>query len=359
MKKYLSLIIAICFSTIILSFTTACTTKEKLYVVNVGDYIDDTLISKFEKEYNCQVVYKEFGSNEAIYQSMLNDSYDVCVVSDYMIDKLRQNDMVKDLDYSKVSNYSFSSLFEDAQNLMNVQCSTYKDYFVPYFWGTVGILYNTDVIGLEDFVLQNGLKAIFGNNKYKKGMYNSAREALCVGLLANGGTDINSFNVEELEAVCQMLKNANYNSWDEDKLKSYVHDGELDMALVYSGDYLDEVYTCELDEEPVNFKYYAPDVTNIWIDGMCITSKSKNEELAYEFINFFSDFENQKQNALFIGYAPLVESVFNAVVSDYEYTEEQIKGYYPYSVNRQMYRYVSDAHYTKLNDLFEEAKSSK
>lgn len=355
-KKLLSFVIL----TLLLFVTCSCTNnKPKLYVANVGDYINDSLIKKFEKENNCKVVYKEFGSNEAIYQSMLNDSYDVVVVSDYMIDKLRQEKMIKELNFSLLSNYSVDSLLDGAKKLINEQCQDISSYFTPYFWGTVGILYRTDVPGLEDYVLENGLGSIFSPSEYRKGMYYSARDAICLAAVYNGAKDINTTDETYLDKACDSLINCKYKMWGEDDLKKAVSDNKIDLALVYSGDYLDQCYSCEINGDEINFSYYAPENTNIWIDGLVITSKTQNEELAYKFLDFFSNVDNQTSNALEIGYAPLSKAAFASVCEDYEYSEEEIAKFNPYNENRQMYKYVSNEHYIMLNDKLDIARSSK
>ena len=187
-------------------------------------------------------------------------------------------------------------------------------------------------------------------------MYNSARDALCLAALSNGATDVNTADRTTLEAARNTLKNAGYNVWGEDNLKELVHNGQLDLALVYSGDYLDEVYVCTEDNQEINFAFYAPEVTNIWIDGMVITKNSKNQDLAYSFLNYFLDKDVCAENANYIGYCPVNEDSYNLLYSEYEYdySEEE---FYPYSASRVMYRYVSDEHYKLLNDLLEEAKN--
>ena len=352
MKRVLSLLMVF----VVVLALTACSKKAELNVLNVGDYINEELVAKFEKEYNCKVNYSEKGSNEEIYQTILYDDYDVLVVSDYMIDRLAQENRIQELDMSKLENYAKANFFTDAKNLINTQCSSYKNYFAPYFWGTVGILYNTDVEGLEEYVLEKGLASVFEKNNYNVGMYNSARDALCLAAIYNGESDINTASRTTLEEARNTLKNAGYKVWGEDNLKELVHNGQLDLALVYSGDYLDEVYVCEEDNQEVNFAFYAPEVTNIWLDGMVITKNAKNESLAYSFLNYFLDKDVCAENANYIGYCPLNEDSYNLLYSEYEYDYSK-EEFYPYNAKRLMYRYVSDEHYTLLNDLLEEAKN--
>lgn len=353
MKKYL--LVSLLF--VIILSVSACSSKEKLYVLSVGDYINDELLVRFEEENNCDVIYTEVSSNEEIYQKLKNDKYDVVVPSDYMINRMQKEGLVIELDFTKLSNYDYADYFDEAKQLMSTECAEYKNYFIPYFWGTVGILYNTDVAGLKEYVETNGLGAIFTDNSYKKGMYDSSRDALCMSLLYNG-YDINSFNLDELDVAKNTLINAKYKNYGDDILKENVHNGSLDMAMVYSGDYLDELYTIGENEEDENIAYYVPNITNIWIDGMCITANSENEGLAYNFLNFFADSTNCAENADYIGYAPLSKTAYNALYTEYSYDyEEEMFFPYPEGTTRYMYKYVSDEHYDKLNDLLDLAKN--
>ena len=354
MKKKLlifSLFIGLVFSLI------ACDNTQKLYVLNVGDYIDMSIVKDFEEEYNCKVVYTELNSNEEIYQKLKNEKYDIVVISDYMIERMMVEGLIKEIDYSKLENYNYDSLFSEAKELIEHQCTPYKNYFIPYFWGTVGILYNTDCEGLEEDILENGISVLFSNNSYNKGMYNSSRDALSLALIALGYEEYINVNDEgKLREAMSLIQSVTYRAWGDDNLKSMVHSGMLDLALVYSGDYLDEYYQCEIDDEEINFNYYAPDITNIWVDGLAITKNARNEELAYKFIDYFQIEDIQAQNADYIGYCPLSETVFNILIDEYEYDIDR-EFFVPYGPNRILYRFISNSHYNLLNDLLEESKS--
>jgi len=350
MKKTMILIFILLLSIVL----SSCSKKEKLYIINVGDYINKDLIEVFEEEFDCEIVYTEVNSNEEIYQKLKYENYDICVVSDYMIDRMYQEGLLMEIDYTKVPNYSLDNLFSDAKNI--ISNFSYKDYFIPYFWGTVGIMYNTEVEGLEDYIFENGLNAIFVNNEYNKGMYNSARDVLCLSLMSMG-EDLNESDPNKLREAKDKVRSVTYRAWGDDNLKAMVHNSMIDMALVYSGDYYDELYQCETDEEEVNFNFFAPDFTNLWFDGLAMLKQGKNHELAYEFMNFMSDIDTQVENSDYIGYAPLVEESFNDLCDLWEYETEDKELFYPYGENRKVYKYVSLEHYNMLNDLLEEAKS--
>ncbi|MBP5342893.1 extracellular solute-binding protein [bacterium] len=358
MKKILSIILI--FS--IIMILVACSQETKLYVLNVGDYIDRSLVQVFEEENNCKVIYTEVNSNEEIYQKLKNEAYDICVVSDYMIDRMYQEGLIINLfEEYEFENYDFEDLLPNAKTFLNDQCSSYADYFIPYFWGTMGILYNTDVEGLEEYITQfDTLEAIYTNNEYNKGMYNAPRDSIAMALMVLG-LDLNSDNEEDLEKASNLIKSVTYRAWGDDNLKEMVHQGMLDMALVYSGDYLDEYYQCEIDDDEINFYYYAPEKTNIWVDGMVVTSQSKNKELACKFLDFFTEEENQAQNSDFIGYCPLNQLAYDILFlseedGGYDYDMED-EFFIPYNSERKIFKYVSDKHYNMLNDLLEESKS--
>ena len=358
MKKYLSLLFVLLF----VVFLVSCTSGKKLYVLNVGDYIDQTLIDDFEEEYDCKVIYTEVNSNEEIYQKLKNESYDICVVSDYMIDRMQKEGLIIDLyDAYEFENYNYDDLLPNAKVFLEDQCSTYINYFIPYFWGTMGILYNTDVEGLEEYITSfDTLEAIYTNNEYNKGMYNAPRDSIAMALMVLG-LDINSDKEEDLRAASDLIKSVTYRAWGDDNLKEMVHQGMLDMALVYSGDYLDEYYQCEIDDDEINFYYYAPPKTNIWVDGMVVTSASKNKDLAFAFLDFFSEEENQAQNSDYIGYCPLNKLAYDILFASedeggYDYDMED-EFFIPYNEERKIFKYVSDKHYNMLNDLLEESKS--
>ncbi len=345
--------------TIILFVVTlfGCSNKEKLYILNWGDYIDTELVKEFEKEFNVKVVYKTVGSNEIMESTIKNKKspYDIVIPSEYMIDKLRKQELIQEIDFSKLPNYENLTIFEDAENL--IKTTEIANYFIPYVWGTVGILYNTSVPGLEEKIKADPYGVLFDeNNPYKVGMYDSSRDAVAMALIALG-YDCNSNNDNELAKAEELLKKSKFYAWGEDNLKSKVSQGNLDLAMVYSGDYFDELFNTEEAELEVNFDYYAPNNTNIWIDGMVIPKNARNTELAYKFINFILDINNNAQNTDAIGYPSMFKEVYQILVSDeYGYTDDE--KYYPFPENstRQLYKYVSDAHYAKLNEILERVK---
>lgn len=356
MKKilFLGLISLLMFALI------GCSSKPKLYVLNWGDYQDSEVRKAFEKEYNVKVVYREVGSNEEMATLLQagSSAYDIAVPSDYMIDKLKDLGLIQKLDFSKLSNLNNLTVIPELYELY--ESSGYAEYIIPYAWGTIGILYNTSKTGLKSLVETEGWNAMFDyGDTYKVGMYDSPRDAVAAALLYLG-KHVNSEETADLEAAETALKNAKFNAWGEDNLKSLVIQGTLDMALVYSGDYFSEYYLAVEDEIDVNFDYFVPNTTNVWVDAMVIPTTAQNVELAYQYINFFLNYDNALQNSDYIGYAPPFVEIYETMVNDSDYGYD-FETFNPYPANtiRQMYQYGSNARSEALVSIIARAKAAK
>ena len=349
---------------IVLSFTlilslvvlAACGgSRQTLHVLNWGEYMDEDLIAEFETEFNVRVVYDEVGSNEEMEVRILTGTtpYDIAIPSDYMIDKLRQSNMLNSIDRSLLPALADINFIPDALALY--ENDPIYDYMIPYFWGTIGIIYNTANPAVVEAVETLGFGALFDSNStFRRGMYDSPRDAVAAALLYLG-FDVNSTNEAELAQAEALLIAANFTVFGEDNLKGLVAEGSLDMALVYSGDFFDIEYAYYVDDLEINFDFYAPQKTNVWIDGFVIPTTSENIELAHQFINFFLDIDRNVQNSDYVGYTPVIETVFDIMVEEYEYEHP---AYFPNpeGSERVMYRYISQAHDQALSNLLNRVK---
>jgi len=330
--------------------------REKLYVLNWGEYIDPDLVAAFEDEFDVNVVYQEVGSNEEMENKITTQAapYDIVIPSDYMVDKLRQQNMLQVIDYTKLTALDEVSIKDEVLALY--QGKGYEDYLVPYFWGTFGIMYNLEAVNAED--LDGTWDVLFDpETPYNLGMYDSSRDSVGAALLALG-YDVNSDVETELNEAEQLLIDGDYYIFGEDNLKGLVIDGVLDMALVYSGDYFDELYYAEEEEIDITFGYYVPEITNIWVDAFVIPTISENTDMAYEFINFFLQEENAIQNADWVGYAPVLVEAYDALVGDdYGYDYDN---YNPAPVGEQrvIFEYISNDRYDRLNQILQVAKNN-
>ena len=374
MKKLLGAVL-----TIASLFTIAsCGTKKTLKVLNWGDYVKDDLIKDFEKENKCKVQVITTTSNEDMYVKIRTktDKYDIAVPSDYMIDKLNKGGLLNKIDTSKLSNYSTGMFRDSLEALIDKDGAAYKDYFVPYFWGSLGIMYNKQKSGLEDKIKTNGFNVFFEDefvNNYNVGMYESSRDSFACAE-AYLGYSFNTQKDEELRACRDLLKKCakKYSRWGDDNLKTDVASGELDYALVYSGDYFDQRYQyMEADMDPDSkFGLYAPtDANNVFYDGLVIPTTSENTDLAHKFIDFFLDTDNSFDNTDFVGYAPVIEAVHQEFVNlskdssgeDYEYYKAlmEIDAFDPTKItNGEVYKYISIEYDDRLEGYYTEVRGN-
>lgn len=277
--------------------------KKTLKIYNAGEYIDKGLISQFEKEYNCRVIYETFDSNETMYTKLMSgEEYDVLIPSDYMIERLIKEDYLQPIDWDQITN---------AGNLMDVvmENAAYDPdhtYTVPYFWGTVGIIYDTTVVAQEDLAQGwNLLKNTdYAGNIY---MYDSERDSFMVALKALGYS-MNTADTAQIDEAYDWLveqRDTMNPVYVGDDVIDNMISGNKAMAVVYSGD------AAYMITENENLDYFTPDEgTNIWYDCMVITKNCTETELAHQFINFMLDNDNALANSEEVGYTSPVESTF-------------------------------------------------
>jgi spermidine/putrescine transport system substrate-binding protein len=335
-----------------------CSQKPRLYVLNWGDYMDTALIDEFEAEYNVRVSYKPAGSNEEMATLLMANTtaYDIVIPSEYMIDKLIQEDLLQPIDYALLTNYANLNVIDTLEGLY--QDTTIAPYVVPYAWGTIGILYNTTNAALKPLIESVEWAAMFEyGDTYRVGMYDSPRDAVASALLY-AGNHVNSEVPAELESAEIALTNAGFTAWGEDNLKGLVISGNLDMALVYSGDYFSEYYVALEDGLEITFDFYVPSTTNVWMDAMVIPKNAQNVRLAHQFIDFFLRPEIAIANSDYIGYAPCYEQVYAALTSEaYGYDFPSFNPF-PGGTFRQMYQYGSDQRQTTIIAILDRAKAA-
>lgn len=293
MKKIISVMMVFILMGILLSGCGSKDDREVLYVYNWGDYIDESVIGLFEKEFNAKVIYETYATNEDMYVKIKQGGtkYDVAIPSDYMIEKMIQENMVEKIDLNKISNFSlindkFKKLSFDPQN----------QYSVPYLWGTVGIIYNkTMVNGKVD-----SWNALWNPaNKGQILMLDSQRDAIAVAL-KKLGYSLNSRDKAELEAAKKALieQKPLLMAYAGDNMKDMMIGAEAGLAVCWSGD---AVYM--MKENP-DLEYVLPkEGSNLWFDNMIIPKGAENIDLAHKFIDFMSRAEISKKNVEYIGYS--------------------------------------------------------
>ncbi len=290
--------------------------EEVLNVYNWGEYIsdgaDDTLdtIAAFEQWYEetygkkIKVNYSTYASEGDMYAKLSSGavSFDVVVPSDYMIARLRDEDMLLPLDFDNIPNYeyigeSFRGLYYDPDNL----------YSVPYTYGVVGIIYDANVVDESDV----GGWDLLWNEKYSGSIlqFNSSRDCFATAQYKLG-LDVNSTDRAAWDKALEELKVQNplVKSYVMDEVYNMMESGEAAIAAYYAGDYFTML---DNQAENVDLRFYYPDRTNYFVDAMCIPSCCQHKELAEIFINYMLSPEPAIANAEYIYYASPNSAVFN------------------------------------------------
>lgn len=282
-----------------LSVLVGCTSGKKertLKVYNWGEYIDESVVEEFEKETGIKVIYDTFTTNEEMYPRIEADSslYDVVCPSEYMVEKMMENNLLQPIDWTKIKNKD--NIGETYMKLLNEYTDPGNKYMIPYCWGTVGILYNTKLV--DDEVDSWG---ILFDEKYKGDilMQDSVRDAMMVAQKYLGYS-LNSTDETELEACAQLLKSQFplVKAYVIDEVRDKMIAGDTALAVIYSGEYM----YCK--EENEDLAYVVPkEGSNVWYDGWVITKGAKNVEEAHLFLDFLLRKDIALKNFEYITYA--------------------------------------------------------
>ena len=268
---------------------------DKLVVYNWGEYIDPEVLTIFEEETGINVVYEEFETNEILYPKVSSGAiaYDVVCPSDYMIQRMIENDLLTEINFDNIPNiknigkqYMEQSRQFDPEN----------KYSVPYCWGTVGILYNKTMV---DEPVDSW--SILWNPKYKDNilMQDSVRDAFGA-TLKYLGYSLNSTDLDELTEAKNLLieQKPLVQAYVIDQVRDKMIGGEAALGVIYSG----EALYCQ--QENPDLDYVIPkEGTNIWIDSWVIPKNAKNVENAEAFINFLCRPDIAKMNFDYITYS--------------------------------------------------------
>jgi spermidine/putrescine transport system substrate-binding protein len=308
MKKAVLFIGAIIMMILACASCSNNTSSSTLYVYNWGTYMDTSILADFEEEYNCKVVYENYASNEEMYYKIKggNSSYDVIFPSDYMIEKMMKEDLLLPLDYDNIPNIENID-----PRLLNLDFDPNNIYSIPYFWGTLGILYNTE--NIEEPVDSWN---ILWDEQYEKKilMYDSQRDSIAIALLLEGYS-INSTNQKELDEAYDLLVEQKplVLAYVNDQVIDMMIGDEADLAVVYSGD---AVY-CMSENDKLN--YAVPrEGSNKWFDNVAIPATCKNKELAEEFINYLCRDDIALKNTVEVGYTTTNKNTLNQALEQSE-----------------------------------------
>jgi spermidine/putrescine transport system substrate-binding protein len=275
---------------------TSCDGRDTLNVFNWGEYIDMDVIKQFEDEYGIKVNYTTYATNEELYSKLKNSSanYDVVIPSDYMIGRLIAEDMLEKLDFSNIPNYEH---IMDYYIERSRDFDRHNEYSVPYTWGTVVLIYNTEFVDEED----TDSWEILWNDKYdgKIIMFDNSRDAFGIAL-KKLGYSLNTTDERELNYAAEELKKQRdlVQGYFMDEIFDKMIGGEAWIAPYYAGDAL-----YMMDDNPNLATAYPEEGTNMFIDSLCIPKGARNKESAEKFINFMIRPDIAAQISEYIGYA--------------------------------------------------------
>lgn len=317
-----------------------------LNLYNWGDYIDPELLDQFTKETGYKVIYETFDSNEAMYTKIKQGgtNYDLAVPSDYMIEKLRKEHLLIPLDHKRLTGFKNYD-----KKFLNLSFDPHNKYSLPYFWGTLGIVYNDQLIGKEKITSWDDLWN--PNLKKKIMLIDSARDDLGFTLISQGKS-VNTKSMKTLEAAKAKLDRLmpNVKAIVADEMKMYMAQSEAAVAVTYSGEAADMLNANK------HLHYVVPSQgTNLWFDNLVIPKTAKHLDAAYAFLNFISRPDIAAKNAEYIGYATPNQAAM-------KYIPKEIKEdpqFYPSAkiINKsQVYTDLGPYWTEKYNDFFLEFK---
>lgn len=269
---------------------------QTLHVYNWGEYTGENIISGFEELTGAKVIMDNFDSNEQMYIKVANgDAYDVLVPSDYMIQRMMQEKMLQKLEPETHK----ECLGELADAIKGLPYDLKNEYSIPYFWGTVGIVYDKTKVSEED--LEKDGWDIFLDQKFKGDiyLYDSERDSFMMALKALGYS-MNTTSQDELNDAYNWLIQCVQTMDPEivtDEIIDNMAQARKALGLIYSGD---AAYVMSENE---NMGFYMPKSgTNLWSDAMVIPKNAKNPKLANEFIRYITSYDAAMDNSSYVGY---------------------------------------------------------
>lgn len=282
--------------------------KTTLHVLNWGDFMDDNVIKAFEKEYpNITVEYETMASNEEMYIQLKSGSiYDICFPSDYIIQRLIREDLLHEMDHSRLPH-----MVNLDERFLDIEFDPGNRYSLPYMWGTLGILYNSNMVN-EPITSWNSLWD--AQYEQKIIMYDSVRDSFTPAL-SRLGYDINTKVDSEIQAAEQSLidQKSLVLAYGLDDIRDKMIGEEAALSVVYSGDALAAM------SENSDLAYVVPEEgSNIWYDNVVITKTSENVDAAYLFIDYLMRAEIAKVNTEFIGYSTPNKAAFALLDTEWQ-----------------------------------------
>ncbi len=369
MKKIIVLCLAVAMLALLLPLLSSCggTDTVTLYVYNWGEYISDgsegsldtnaAFEEWYEREYGVRVKvnYSTYSSNEDMYAKISSGAanYDIVIPSDYMIARMIEEGLLRELDLSNIpnlQNIDYSVMFGDK--------TPYYDptnaYSVPYTYGTVGIIYNKTMVDEADL----GSWDIMWNEKYTGNVlqFNNSRDAFATALFKLGYSVNTENEAEWREALALLMaQKPIVQGYVMDEIFNKMENGSAAIAPYYAGDF----FTMYGDNEDLGFSY-PKEGTNVFVDAMCVPTSSENPEIAERYINFMLSKEAAIANAEYICYASPNRLVFED--EDYRATMEEMHPdameilYGTEDIPMEFYENLPEERLMMVNSLWEDLK---
>lgn len=325
----------------------------EVYVYNWGEYIDEDVIAQFKEETGIDVIYDMFETNEEMYPVIEAGGvkYDAVCPSDYMIQKMIENNMLAEINFDNVPNIK-----EIDSKYMDMSRSFDPDnkYSVPYCWGTVGILYNTSMVAPEDAPTK---WSDLWDEKFKDNilMQDSVRDAFMVALKSLGYS-MNTTNEAEIAEARDLLikQKPLVQAYVIDQVRDKMIGGEAAMGVIYSG----EMLYIQQEVADLGLEYVIPEEgTNLWLDSWVIPANAPNKENAEKWINFLCRPDIAKKNFEYITYPTPNKGAFDLLDSDLQNN----KAVFPDTdslKNCEVFQYLGTDVDSIYNEYWKEVKSN-
>lgn len=351
-KRILSLLTALILG---IGTLTGCTAGDnannngQVIVYNWGEYIDPEVLEQFTEETGIEVIYDEYETNEIMYPKVESGAaeYDVVCPSDYMIQKMIENDLLAELNYDNIPN---SKNIDEQYYEQSKEFDPENKYSIPYCWGTVGILYNKTMVKepIDSW-------DVLWDEEYKDNilMQDSVRDSFMVAL-KKLGYSMNSSNQEELEQARDLLieQKPLVQAYVVDQVRDKMIGNEAAIGVIYSGE---AIYT---QRENADLEYVIPkEGTNVWIDSWCVLKNAPNRENAEKFIDFLCRPDIALKNFDYITYSTpnkeareLIEdkNIKNSKIAFPDLSEYD---------NLETFQYLGEDTDEQYNELWKEIKS--
>lgn len=291
---------------------TGSASKGVVNVYNWGEYISDgtdgtlDICEEFERQTGIKVNYQVFDSNESMYAMLASGgaSYDVIIPSDYMISRMIEEDMLEQLNFDNIPNYS-----DIDPALKNPEYDPDGLYSVPYMWGTVGIIYNTSMITEP----VEGWGSLF-DPAYAGQilMFDNSRDAIGIALKALGHS-YNTTDPAQIQQAVDLLieQKPILQGYVMDQIFDKLEGGEAAIGPYYAGDFV----TMHANNPDLAF-CLPKEGSNLFVDAMCIPKGAENKDNAEAFINFMCTTDAGLANCEAIGYSTPLLSVRDALPAE-------------------------------------------